>query len=294
MLIIYVVKPKKPLKIMQYGLHVSQVPAWLRFEELTTHYRLGPATYAQALCSLFRAHNECINAWTMIVASVLSTVALAYVLAVVKPTRGDDLVPFVALWFSAMIHLPFSVGYHLFMPISPDACNLWRKLDIAAIFASSCVLTFAIGYFVLPKTLLVAITLCAALVTVIAWARIARFSMSTPLEKRSLATFIGSIVLIYLAPMLLQSARDLVRLRRVTMPVAATLGVLVSLFVGGMTYVTSFPERFFPGTFDLVGSSHQIMHVAIAAAHMCEFAFILGCYRRRAHGNDFVLKPADV
>lgn len=133
---------------MSFGLRDSQVPEWLRFHGVTTGYRMG-GTYGQALLSLFRIHNECVNAWTMIATSAFSTAALAYVLAYIQPV-GVNILPFIIFWFSALVHLPFSVGYHLFMPISPTAYNFWRKLDIAFIFVSSIFLTFSLDFFVFP------------------------------------------------------------------------------------------------------------------------------------------------
>ena len=42
-----------------------------------------------------------------------------WTLAVFSPT-GWDLAVFLSLWLSNTIHMPFSVGYHLFTPISPE------------------------------------------------------------------------------------------------------------------------------------------------------------------------------
>jgi adiponectin receptor len=57
-------------------------------------------------------------------------------------------------------------------------------------------------------------------------------------------------------------------------------GVFLSLLLGAAAYATSWPEKQYPETFDLVGSSHQIMHVCIAAAHIFEAVFVIHTFRK--------------
>ncbi|CAK7224196.1 hypothetical protein SBRCBS47491_005466 [Sporothrix bragantina] len=44
------------------------------------------------------------------------------------------------------------------------------------------------------------------------------------------------------------------------------LGTLLGNTAGAAAYTTRFPERWWPRRFDLVGASHQVMHVAVLAA----------------------------
>lgn len=44
------------------------------------------------------------------------------------------------------------------------------------------------------------------------------------------------------------------------------------MYIGGaLLFVARFPERYFPRTFDLLGSSHQIFHVAVIAGAAIHF-----------------------
>jgi len=61
----------------------------------------------------------------------------------------------------------------------------------------------------------------------------------------------------------------------------AALGALVSLAAGAAAYASGWPERRWPGRFDVFGSSHQLMHVAMVAAHACKHAFLRELWRRR-------------
>ncbi len=66
------------------------------------------------------------------------------------------------------------------------------------------------------------------------------------------------------------------------------VGTAVSIFGGGYVFATGTPERFFPYVFDIFGSSHQLMHVGAMLAHVCEYLFVLECWRR----NRVALNPA--
>ena len=59
------------------------------------------------------------------------------------------------------------------------------------------------------------------------------------------------------------------------------LPVLALLLFGGLLYVKCIPERWSHGTFDLVGRSHQIMHVCIVLAHVYEFWYIREAYLKK-------------
>jgi predicted membrane channel-forming protein YqfA (hemolysin III family) len=57
------------------------------------------------------------------------------------------LLVFPCFTLSAVLHLPFSVGYHLFMSMDEHTFNVWRRLDIMAIFNVSILLTFSLPYY---------------------------------------------------------------------------------------------------------------------------------------------------
>ena len=40
-------------------------------------------------------------------------------------------------------------------------------------------------------------------------------------------------------------------------------------FIGGALNVARIPERWFPGKFDIIGNSHQIMHVITVLSTVC-------------------------
>lgn len=116
-------------------------------------------------------------------------------------------------------------------------------------------------------------------------------------NRTHMVAFVGCIVLCYWWPMGVQATRDcLAWLRPVLLGGGATaaaaaapswaavgfsLGTFISLATGGAVFASGWPERALPGVFDIIGFSHQLMHVAAMAAHAFEFAFMLEMWARR-------------
>lgn len=102
------------------------------------------------LCSLFILHNECLNAWTMLLgALLLTTTSLVFVLSHYSVREGEHSA-FVVYWTSFIVHLPFSVEYHQFLPMPARVYNVWRRLDMSFILLMWVQLTYSMRYFVYP------------------------------------------------------------------------------------------------------------------------------------------------
>ena len=261
---------------MQYNLNASRVPPWLRFPYIESGYRLG-GTYSDGILSLFKIHNEWLNAWTMIAANVISTVLfLLHVKNTIDPLNEIEqcpnvsiisaIGPFAVLWISALIHLPFSLGYHLFMPISREVFELWRKLDFYMIFASSLLLAISLGTSVDPwwfgwvNAIPIVFIACDAIL----------FS-ERKYDRSKQTKQVGMAVVFYLIPMIIQTNNEYTSANEIFY----AMGAIASLTIGAVAYAFSIPECFSPGTFDLFGNSHHLMHLSILAAHVCEFGFLL-------------------
>ena len=124
--------------------HRDDIPEWLRFDYINTGYRYEEnATYKTYIPTLFTLHNEAINIWTMLIANNISLILFIYSI-IVLPFTWLTFTAFLAVYLTSLIHLPFSVAYHLFLPISPETYNTLRKYDIFFIFISSIFLTYAL------------------------------------------------------------------------------------------------------------------------------------------------------
>lgn len=72
--------------------------------------------------------------------------------------------PLTCVYLSSLVHLPFSVGYHLFMPMSVEISNKWRNLDITFIYVASIFLTYGLSYYVFPMYVTLFLTMVSAVI----------------------------------------------------------------------------------------------------------------------------------
>jgi len=251
----------------------QKIPAWMAFPYIETGDRTNVHTYKDAMKSLFSVHNETVNAWTMIFSSVVAAALFIHTLNVSKDINtGTNVFPYAIFFLAPLMHLPFSVGYHLFIPISQNIKELWRKLDFAFVFLGGTMFAYAIGYFVLGDY---NIYLCfaALLLSIFAIGYINyKKGYGTASERTKVTVMIGCLVLLYIAPMYIQAIfkRDVVAL-------GFALSVTAILGLSAWCYAESIPERFVNKgacTFDMVGNSHNIMHIGILVAYVLEYMFI--------------------
>lgn len=281
---------------VEHGLRDDEVPVGYRLAGVTTGYRRG-GTYAQCLLTLFTIHNQTLNSWTMILGWLMSCWLLLWALRELQP-RGADLVAFVALWSCPTLHLPFTVGYHQFACMSPEALRYWRGLDVIFIFWASVPLTFALAYFVMPLPYALGLTAVALALALHAWHNAHSLPAGAEINKKANTRYVGLVVLVYTSPVVLQACKDLAGMLLSGAAGAYQLpyevydplysvkcaAALAFCFVyGGVTYVASFPDVYAPGMFDIVGAAQQLMHMAIVGAHALEWLFVIHMFHRR-HG----------
>ncbi|GLC50920.1 hypothetical protein PLESTB_000446700 [Pleodorina starrii] len=219
-----------------------------------------------------------INCWTMILACVGSIIGTVYV-SITALNPGA--IPIFALFTSTtVLHLPFCVGFHLFTSMRRPVFNKWRKMDVIGIFNVSILLAFSLSYFVFPWWGCLANTLVAACVALTATVSFAKTPDEVDLlDPGKQALFVGTVVLCYWFPMACATVRDTLD-GKFTLSSGATVGVFVGLSLSGWAFSTAWPQRHFPGRFDVWGHSHQLMHVGVLICHALEFAFLWDNWKR--------------
>lgn len=58
------------------------------------------------------------------------------------------------------------------------------------------------------------------------------------------------------------------------------LGLALINFSGAALYAARIPERWFPGTFDLIGQSHNLMHLLVFTGALVRLHGLLGVAER--------------
>ena len=259
---------------MKYDLLVRDIPEWLRFPHVKSGYRIG-GNFIDGLLSLFKSHNELINAWTMIIGSLISLGIFIYALHSPAMTITDKFA-FTCLFLSAIVHMPFSVGYHLFSPISNQVFIAWRRLDLSFIFIASILLTYALSHYVFSRKWTTIMTSLSAITASVAIYNIYDDN-NTNVERRSQSLLVGLIICVYMTPMVYQFYKEF---PEITTRSIATITTFASLLVGGFVYALNFPECLFDQVFDIIGQSVNIMHICIIIAHISEFVFVYSMFSK--------------
>lgn len=157
--------------------------------------------------------------------------------------------------------------------LSVQVFNLWRRLDVIAIFFGSVCFATALCLVVFPWWATVLMSGVSSTIAIMASMHFWNVPDGHELDNGKHAAFIGSIILCYWIPMLYALVRDALN-GRFTWSSGMVVGEVASLFVGGLLFAQSWPQKFAPGAFDVFGHSHQMLHVAAMIAHVCKFFFI--------------------
>eukprot|EP00198_Chlamydomonas_reinhardtii_P009388 XP_001698725.1 predicted protein [Chlamydomonas reinhardtii] len=168
-------------------------------------------SYWECLMSLFTLHNETVNAWTTFL-SILMGLLLFASTASSLSCSWLDFSPFFAAWIGQTLHGPLSCGYHTFMCMSPVVANRWRKLDLTFILVLNTCATYALSYF----------------------------------------TFGLWLSLAWTAVVAVAAGMGISSVQRKVWPELGIAAVMLGChFLGALVYATHWPQRFFPGVFDL-------------------------------------------
>jgi adiponectin receptor len=274
----------RALGLFSRGLELTNlrdIPAWMRGyanQHIHTGYRVN-YTFRMLLRSLFMVHNETGNVWTHLLGFLLVVAIAGDAFYRVLDVSFMTYFSFFVYVGSALWCLGASTVYHLFWMHSDPVNKTTLFCDhfgISALITGSFVPLIAflftchptLQYFYGGVTVLV-----GAFGLIMPWT--SRFHTW---YWRRLATYLGSSA-VGLIPAV--HACFIVPNTPVTRPVF--YGFLLMLFfyiVGMLIYILHAPERWFPGRFDYLCSSHQLWHVFVVAACVVHFFTCLGIYQR--------------
>lgn len=236
----------------------EQVAEYVRIPYIKTGYRKGGS-----VMDLFRWHNETMNMWSLLVIPVIS-------IFIYSMYGWGEPVLFL-LPLHGILHVPFSVGNHLFRELDFVTHTRWRMLDLLATHVSSFILCVAFGYyfysrFVYSVVLCLEFIICSYLV----WLERVHYGCVKRGEEvewnRGMKTLlVGIEVFVYLLPLLYRGYTV----------------VPLSLIVGGITYGMGIPERYYPYRFDYVFNGNHIMHIMLLVAHVGEYSYMLDIIQQR-------------
>lgn len=251
----------------------NQVPEWLHIPFVETGY-VAPCKSKSFECLplLFKMHNQTINAWTMILGAIISTILFAFARS--TKAASPRLRVFTLFWLSCVVHAPFSVAYHVCRFTNEKTKLMWKNLDLILITFSSLLLTYVLCTCVFTSTvtwLIMSVAIAAA------WMYLKRLSFKDDVfghgdassDKSKHVNHMLFAVVMYALPiiytLLTTQNQTLVRI---------TAALIATLVATAAIYLLRFPEKYYPVTFDVVGASHQWVHVGFVVAYILEFFFL--------------------
>lgn len=226
-----------------------------------------PMDFYRSLQSVTYLHNQSLNIWIHLFGVVL----FAYT-AVVHFTDDDekhmrataiDLALSIVFFLSCLLMLSFSAVYHTFEPVSTSVYGIVLSCDLLgtalSIMGSTvygiwivlrCSPTYRVAYIIF---VLVSCSGMLIVATNAGW----RGNLKIVIPIFGLGTASGLVPAFHFAS--LSGANNFQG--NVTLAhVFTALGIMV---VGISVFASRYPERRYPRTFDLVGSSHQLWHICV-------------------------------
>jgi len=256
----------------------DQLPTWRRDNQyLITGYRADSNSYRSSFASVLAIHNESVNIWTHVLGSAAFLAGGIWLYKVVAPryatANSSDIIVLSCFFVGAVLCLGMSGTYHTIMNHSPDVAKWGNKLDYSGIvllivgsyvpalyyglFCDSALMTFYLG----------AIFSLGFACGIVSW--VERFRTPDWRAYRT-AIFVG-LGVSGVVPICHVLSKYGYQQLDAQMGLSWVLLQGFLYIAGAGLYAARWPERSYPRTFDIWGSSHQLFHVLIviaAAAHL--------------------------
>ncbi|KAI8964928.1 HlyIII-domain-containing protein [Daldinia sp. FL1419] len=254
----------------------DDLPSWRRDNHyIISGYRPDSNSYWRSFTSLFYVHNESVNIWTHLLGALFFPSVGAWLYHVIAPryasANSSDVLVFACFFTGAVLCLDTLLNH------SAEVAKWGNKLDYSGIvflIVGSYVPALYYGLFCQPELMtiyLYGIFFLGFGCGVVSWVEQFRAPRWRPYRA---AMFVGlglsGVVPVYHS-LRIYGYRALNE--RMGLNWVLLQGFLYIL--GAFLYAVRWPERSFPRTFDIWGSSHQIFHVLVllaAASHLTGMA----------------------
>lgn len=288
----------------------SALPEWLRDNDFI-HGSYRPPMFSVRGCfkSMFRLHNETWNIWTHFLGFVFFVVLVAGVYTFGDYITGmfEDVSIYELPWGEQMMLCLFFVGailcllcstlFHVLHNHSRKVSIVFSRLDysgISFLITGSSIPAYYYGFYCTKVAQCVHISvvtiLCVICLTICMWNK-----FSTP--KYRVFRFVLFVVFgMYGAvPFVHIYLRDGYILASAAYAPMGILTMAILYIGGGALYAFRVPERFWPGTFDIWASSHQLFHVCVVTAALIHYDTLLKMIKYRlAVGSCMDILPLEL
>ncbi|KAH7304834.1 hemolysin-III channel protein-like protein Izh2 [Rhexocercosporidium sp. MPI-PUGE-AT-0058] len=256
----------------------DDLPSWQQDNHyIHSGYRPASASFKKSFASLGYLHNESVNIYSHLLGAVVFSAAGVFIYAAIKPRYEtaalSDILAFGCFFLGAALCLGMSGTYHTISNHSPVVAKFGNKLDyvgIVFLITGSFIPSIFYGFYCHPHLReLYWIMICSLGVGCATVSIFERFR--TPAWRPYRAGMFVLMGLSAVFPVL--HGLQLYGVHEMRDRIGLTWLVLQGFFyiLGAGLYAARWPERSWPGSFDIWGSSHQIFHVLVvmaAASHL--------------------------
>ncbi|XP_045213790.1 progestin and adipoQ receptor family member 3-like isoform X1 [Mercenaria mercenaria] len=261
------------LKEKDITLHKYQdIPEFLQGNPYVTEgYRVS-LPFSLCLKSMFVWTNETINIWSHLGGFFLFIFFMLYDNIIEIPRNDGTLADHIIVTIGLICYqfcMLCSAGFHMFGCHSERASKRWLAVDLAGILVGviGCYLPAVhYAFFCLSIWRDIYLFTIAVLTGLVIFVQFHPQYFHNHWFKQRMAVYIGLVAygVIPASHWFFLNGGWNAEIVRMFIPKVVTmycLGMLAFSF-----YITKFPERFFPGYFNFVGSSHNAWHIGIVAA----------------------------
>ena len=264
---------------------------WRNNQHILKGYRFNK-TSVECLTSIFHAHNEMFNIWSHGI-GLIAVLAVAFYFypssAAFSSSSKTDILVAACFFTAACKCLICSLMWHTMSSIS-DKCLHERfacvdYTGISLLVAASILSIEWTAFYCEPVSRSIYMTLTTALGiagAILPW----RESFNRADMNWFRVTFFVTLAVTGFAPVLqLNYTRGAEWTFYFYAPIAKSMMVY---FTGALIYASQVPEKWWPGTFDYIGCSHNIWHVAVVFGIIFHYTamteFFQGAFRRANGG----------
>ncbi|KAK1689387.1 hemolysin III family channel protein [Colletotrichum godetiae] len=251
----------------------DDLPPWRRDNQfIITGYRPDSNSYRASFRSLGYLHNESVNIWSHLLGAVAFVITGTVLYAVIAPryesASDADMVVFGCFFAGAVACLGMSAAYHAMCNHSPEVAKWGNKLDYSGIvflIVGSYVPAMYYGFYCHPALLkfyLTTINVLGLGCGAVSWIEFFRAPEWRTFRACMFTALGTSGVVPVLHGLTIYGRQEMENRMSLSWVV---LHGLMYIF-GAFLYAFRWPERSFPRTFDIWGSSHQIFHFFVVMA----------------------------
>ncbi|XP_011432355.3 progestin and adipoQ receptor family member 3 [Magallana gigas] len=250
----------------------TDIPDFLQGNPYVIHGYRVMLPFSLCLKSIFVWSNESINIWSHLLGFLIFLLLMVYDNLIILPRTGSSFSDYFVVSLGLLCYqvcMLCSVGFHMFCCHSERASRRWLAVDLTGIslgvigcylpavhYAFYCLSVWRDVYFFIITILTVS--------TIVIQLHRKFFSHGWFRYRILIYVFLAGYGVLPTIHWVYLNGGPQAEIVQLFIPKVMTIycaGVLALVF-----YLSKFPERFLPGSFDYIGSSHQWWHIIVVAA----------------------------